>query len=86
VPQAIIPNEATPLGLTLMPHECGATSAWFLLDLQTFNAESRKLKHCCVLSDDEQAIQTISMRLSLPYFFYYRNFIEGVGASGHLGI
>jgi hypothetical protein len=84
-PQAIIRNEAIPLGFIMTPTERQQTYEWFYDDLSDMTGEPPPLKP--ILSDE--GLGLINFGLSGrtgAHFFCYRHLIEKFGARSLLGI
>jgi ubiquitin C-terminal hydrolase len=88
VPQAIIGNEAIPLGFILTPSECNETYDWWFTDLQNANPNTVIHKKI-ILSDEGTALihfgNNISIQGASKHFFCHRHLIEKFGANGFLG-
>jgi hypothetical protein len=86
VPQAIICNEAVPLGFIITPTETAKTYDWFCYDLRKSNVEGPKtLKRQIILSDEGLGLKKFCKRFQLSHFFCHRHPIEKFGARGYIG-
>jgi hypothetical protein len=90
VPQAIIRNEAVPLGFIMTPSECHLTYDWFCTDLANSDPTKKvKLKKQIILSDEGSGLKRFCRRSSfgapLLHFYCHRHLIQAFGASGLLG-
>jgi ubiquitin C-terminal hydrolase len=84
VPQAIIGNEAIPLGFIMTPSECSETYDWWFADLQQSNPD-KEVKRKIILSDEGAALQHFGLRFAARHYFCHRHIIEKFGAKGLLG-
>jgi hypothetical protein len=82
-PQAIINNEAIPLGFIMTPTEREATFAWFYQDLELMHGGTLPPKP--ILSDRGLGLIAFGLHI-MAHFFCYRHLIENFGARGLLGI
>jgi ubiquitin C-terminal hydrolase len=84
VPQAIIGNEAVPLGFIMTPSECAETYRWWLADLQAANCGAAMPKKI-ILSDEGAALRNFTSRGHLRHYFCHRHLIQKFGAHGLIG-
>jgi ubiquitin carboxyl-terminal hydrolase 36/42 len=84
VPQAIIGNEAVPLGFIMTPSECGETYRWWLADLQAANCGGAMPKKI-ILSDEGAALRNFTSSGHLRHYFCHRHLIQKFGAHGLIG-
>jgi ubiquitin C-terminal hydrolase len=90
VPQAIIRNEAVPLGFIITPSECSTTYDWFCVDLANSDPTKKvKLKEQIILSDEGSGLKRFCRKSpfgkALLHFYCHRHLIQAFGASGLLG-
>jgi ubiquitin C-terminal hydrolase len=86
VPQAIIGNEAIPLGFIMTPSECNETYDWWFADLT--NSDKRVTVHKqIILSDEGPALKHFGMNpiAAAIHFFCHRHLIEKFGSNGFIG-
>jgi hypothetical protein len=82
-PQAIINNEAIPLGFIMTPTERKATFAWFYQDLELMHGGTLPPKP--ILTDRGLGLIAFGLQI-MAHFFCHRHLIENFGARGLLGI
>jgi hypothetical protein len=84
VPQAIIGNEAIPLGFIMTPSECSETYDWWLADLQQADPNEDP-KRQIILSDEGLALKHFGSHFGTKHYFCHRHIIERFGARGLIG-
>jgi hypothetical protein len=83
-PQAIIRNEAVPLGFIMTPTERSTTYKWFYADLADMTGD---LPMKPIISDEGLGLIKFGESNAVgPHYFCYRHLIEKFGARGILGI
>jgi ubiquitin C-terminal hydrolase len=85
VPQAIIRNEAVPLGFVMTPTESAWTYAIFMYRLWQFLSRD-KIPRRPVLSDQGPGLGLFCSFFWIVQFFCHRHIIENWGASGAIGM
>jgi ubiquitin C-terminal hydrolase len=85
VPQAIIRNEAVPLGFVMTPSECAFTYSFFMHRLWGFLGDDERTKRP-VLSDKGPGLGLFCRLYHLIQYFCHRHIIENWGAAGSLGM
>jgi hypothetical protein len=83
VPQAMICNEAVPLGLILTPRESKVTYETFLTELWQLKPGMQRLP---VLSDKGQGLIQFCKQYQIEQFFCHRHIIEMFGAASTAGV
>jgi ubiquitin C-terminal hydrolase len=86
VPQAIIANEAIPLGFIIAPSESFDTYEWILADLQNADV-TEPLPPQKILSDEHAGLKEVCRKLEEEgwlQFFCHRHLIEKFGAFGYI--
>jgi hypothetical protein len=84
VPQAMIHNEAVPLGFIMTPRECALTYTMIMEELWDFKPEELAPKP--VLSDQGGGLCKFCTDHEIPQFFCHRHLIELFGAASTAGM
>jgi hypothetical protein len=74
IPQAVVDNEAAPLGFTITPTERMETYEWFYTDLETMAGEPLPRKP--ILSDESDALTSFAGKRSLDHSFCYFHLVH----------
>jgi hypothetical protein len=83
VPQAIIKNQAVPLGLVIAPSESGFAYIAFMKELWRLHPGLERKR---ILSDQHKALDFLCRLYGLPHFYCHCHLIRKWGAGHTLGI